>query len=202
MSTTHDEALKLARESIETFEEERADGISAHCRSTSTAEVLLARALIAADAELRQLREALGNVLWMTGGAADREQMQSIRDYVADTLDPPRAPSGTPEDATAPFPAPKWSCQSCGKLLPFDPIGTAGLCFKCCEEQPEDATASRLVENALAADAFQDTIAALWTLPNFQHTIGNSVADDVRDYARILIHGQPTPEPASEKVER
>lgn len=66
------------------------------------AQLKLAREVIRLTEREARLRQALGQVLWMTGGAADWEQMRRIRDHVADTLDPPVESRTTPEPEVTP----------------------------------------------------------------------------------------------------
>jgi hypothetical protein len=43
----------------------------------------------------------------------------------------------------------------------------------------------------LASAVLSDVVGALWTLPGFTHSPGNSVADDVRDFAASLATAHP-----------
>jgi hypothetical protein len=58
----------------------------------ATTNAKLERSLAAAQARVQALSVGVGNIIWMTGGEASREQLQNIRNYATNLLDPPVAP--------------------------------------------------------------------------------------------------------------
>lgn len=48
----------------------------------------LERSLAAAQARVQALSVGVGNIIWMTGGETSREQLQNIRNYATNLLDP------------------------------------------------------------------------------------------------------------------
>jgi hypothetical protein len=52
----------------------------------------LERSLAAAQARVQALSVGVGNIIWMTGGETSREQLQNIRNYATNLLDPPVTP--------------------------------------------------------------------------------------------------------------
>lgn len=109
-------------------------------------------------------------------------------------MSPVQKPAPAPRDeapaATEPWVS-DWRCGNCGAPGPGHDTASP----ECSDYQPVaaispapqgDAGEREAMANAMAAGVLRDVIAALFTLPGFQHEPGNSIAQDVHDFAAAL----------------